>query len=170
MLLGDKIRELRKLKKLTQEDLANRSGISRVSIGNYERNDRTPDAITLVKIAKGLKIPVSDFFDIDELQTEEETLVAYFDLIEFVKGIGYYIVPYEFGDCELRSSKTKDGKVEYLVGCEDGLCVDCPKFVKSFKVTYKDKVEIISFENYNMFKNEIISFIKFKMNDIFKSD
>lgn len=68
------------------------------------------------------------------------------------------------------SNKINGGKDEYLVGCEDSICVDCPKFVKSFKVTYRDKVEIISFENYNILKNEIISFIKFKMNDILKSD
>lgn len=72
MLLGDKIKELRKLKSLTQEDLANKSGISRVSIGNYERNDRVPDATILIKIARGLKVQINDFFDIDELKAVDE--------------------------------------------------------------------------------------------------
>lgn len=56
--LGDKIREARKKQGLKQEELSKLTGLSRVSIGNYERNDRTPDINTANKIAIALNIPI----------------------------------------------------------------------------------------------------------------
>lgn len=49
--------ELRKSSGLTQQELADRLGISRSAIGNYEKGIREPDLETLEKIA--------DFFNLD---------------------------------------------------------------------------------------------------------
>ena len=49
--------DLRKKSKLTQSQLAERIGISRSAIGNYENGIREPDFETLEKIA--------DFFNVD---------------------------------------------------------------------------------------------------------
>lgn len=42
MTIGEKIKELRINKGLKQSELAEKAGVSRVAIGNYERNARQP--------------------------------------------------------------------------------------------------------------------------------
>lgn len=60
-MLGDKIAELRELRRLTQEELAEKIGITRAALSHYEKNRREPDNATLGRFA--------DFFGvtIDEL-------------------------------------------------------------------------------------------------------
>lgn len=69
MTLGERIKQVRTFLGYTQEELANLVGVSRVSIGNYERNSRIPDSNTLKEIAIALettsdyllgKLPPSD--------------------------------------------------------------------------------------------------------------
>lgn len=48
---GDRIAYLRERRGLTQEELANKLGISRASLSHYETNRRDPDYGTLGKIA-----------------------------------------------------------------------------------------------------------------------
>ncbi|KAA0956673.1 helix-turn-helix domain-containing protein [Planococcus sp. ANT_H30] len=50
------LQQLRKSKKLTQDELANRLNINRGTYANYERGHRQPDFDTLIKIA--------DYFDV----------------------------------------------------------------------------------------------------------
>lgn len=52
-----KLRDLRKKKGLTQQELSDRLGISRSAVSMYEREDREPDFETLEAIA--------DFFNVD---------------------------------------------------------------------------------------------------------
>lgn len=60
MTVGQNIRELRLLRKLKQSDLSEMTGISRVTLGNYERGDRIPNTDAIVKIAKALMVSTSD--------------------------------------------------------------------------------------------------------------
>ncbi|WP_431029650.1 helix-turn-helix domain-containing protein [Lysinibacillus sp. LZ02] len=60
MEIGDRITNRRKELKLTQDQLAKLSGLSRVSIGNYERGDRVPDVESTQKIAKALGVTAND--------------------------------------------------------------------------------------------------------------
>lgn len=46
-MLGDRIAEKRKQKKMTQEEVANKLGIPRSTYSNYELNNREPDVETL---------------------------------------------------------------------------------------------------------------------------
>lgn len=55
-LIAENIKKIRKEKGFTQKELALRSGITRESIGNYERGDRTPPADILTSIAKALDV------------------------------------------------------------------------------------------------------------------
>ncbi len=54
MSLGERIKQARKFLGYTQNDLANLTGMSRISIGNYERDSRVPDGNALKKIAIAL--------------------------------------------------------------------------------------------------------------------
>ena len=58
-----KIRNLRKERKMTQEELANKSGVSRAIISNLENGETvTTSTATLSKIADTLEVKVSDIF------------------------------------------------------------------------------------------------------------
>ena len=56
MAFGDRLRSLRINRDITQEQLAERVGVSRVSIGYYERG-RIPPANTLQRLADTLGVP-----------------------------------------------------------------------------------------------------------------
>lgn len=60
MALNDNLKNIRKIRGLTQKELAQKSGITRESIGNYERGDRIPPVDTLNKIAKALGVTPND--------------------------------------------------------------------------------------------------------------
>lgn len=60
MNLGESIKSYRKSNNLTQKELAQKSGITRESIGNYERGSRTPPADILEKIATALKVSMNE--------------------------------------------------------------------------------------------------------------
>jgi transcriptional regulator with XRE-family HTH domain len=55
-LLGDRLRQQRKQRKLTQENVAQRIGVARTTYAMYEQNSREPDNETLQKLA--------DFFEV----------------------------------------------------------------------------------------------------------
>ncbi|MDE2106510.1 MAG: helix-turn-helix transcriptional regulator [Patescibacteria group bacterium] len=54
MLIGPTIRALRERAGLTQEQLAKRAGINRVSLANIERNAANPQFQTIAKIVAGI--------------------------------------------------------------------------------------------------------------------
>jgi len=60
---GKHIRRLRNEKHLTQEGLANLSGLSRQYIGDVERGVRNISLINLEKIAKAFGISLSQLFN-----------------------------------------------------------------------------------------------------------
>ena len=62
-LLGQHIRELRKSKNLSQEQLALSCGLSRQYIADVERGARNIGIVNVQKIAKALEIPLSELFD-----------------------------------------------------------------------------------------------------------
>lgn len=66
MKLGEKIRRLRLLRGLTQEELAKRLGISELSIIHYEKGQRKPRIDILSKIAKILDVPIEYLLSEDE--------------------------------------------------------------------------------------------------------
>lgn len=53
--IGAKIKELRLEKGLSQEELAEKSGVDRTFIGGLERGERNVSVLTLCEIAKALQ-------------------------------------------------------------------------------------------------------------------
>lgn len=79
MLIGEKIKELRKNKKISQEQLGNAVGVSKMAISYFEKGKKAPSRETLEKIA--------DYFDVTtdyllgrsedpELNEEEDKIVS----------------------------------------------------------------------------------------------
>lgn len=81
MTIGDRIKIVRKQKRLSQRALAERIGVSTVGVTQWETNKRNPKADTVQKIADALKVPVEyllgDSDDISGLkQFEIETAIG----------------------------------------------------------------------------------------------
>jgi transcriptional regulator with XRE-family HTH domain len=58
--LGKNVSELRNKKELTQEQLAERSGLDPSYISGIERGVRNPSVLSLVRLANGFEVSVSD--------------------------------------------------------------------------------------------------------------
>ena len=63
MTIGNKIKQYRKDKKLTQQQLADLTNRSKSTIEKYESNKVTPSFKVLEEIAKALDVNYNDFFD-----------------------------------------------------------------------------------------------------------
>ena len=57
---GDKVRSLRKERKLSQEQLAEKAGLHRTYIGMIERGEKNITLTNIEKIAKALNVPVAE--------------------------------------------------------------------------------------------------------------
>lgn len=60
---GQKVRSERTKLSLSQEELASRAGVHRTYIGMIERGEKNITLENIEKIAKALKINISDFFN-----------------------------------------------------------------------------------------------------------
>lgn len=56
MLFGDRLSEIRKKKKISQDDLAKKIGVHAPVIGRYERSEVKPSIEVAVKIAEALNV------------------------------------------------------------------------------------------------------------------
>lgn len=60
--MGKRLSEVRVKRGLTQEKLAHEAGLNRAYVGYIERGERNPSIATIAKLAKALKIEVSELF------------------------------------------------------------------------------------------------------------
>lgn len=60
---GNRLRQLRLQRSMTQESLAESAGVSVDLISNIERGVNAPSFKTLEKLAKSLHVPVKDLFE-----------------------------------------------------------------------------------------------------------
>ncbi len=73
MDLGNKITELRKLKNLSQSQLAKNIEVSREIIGRYERNDATPSIDVAKRIAEALDVSLDYLVGNSEQKLDTDT-------------------------------------------------------------------------------------------------
>lgn len=66
MILGKRLKELRKQHQMTQQELGNLINVTKVSICCYEKGTRTPTLETLLEIANVFHVDVNYFFGHDE--------------------------------------------------------------------------------------------------------
>ncbi|WP_322969780.1 helix-turn-helix transcriptional regulator [Faecalibacter sp. LW9] len=59
---GNRVKELRKAKNMSQEDLADAAGLHRTYIGMIERAEKNITLVNIEKIAKALKIHIKEIF------------------------------------------------------------------------------------------------------------
>ncbi|WP_019534280.1 helix-turn-helix domain-containing protein [Paenibacillus ginsengihumi] len=83
MKYGERIARLREKHSMTQEDLANRLGITRASLSHYENNRREPDYDTTVKIANLFNVSIDYLMG----RTEDPYKVLDDDVRQFVDSL-----------------------------------------------------------------------------------
>lgn len=84
--LGDRIKDLRKQKNLSQSELADKVGISYAQIGRYETKGSQPPAETLKKIADALSV-TPDFLIYGTSGEKAKTKLKDADLIQQFQAI-----------------------------------------------------------------------------------
>lgn len=75
--IGEKIKALRKERKMTQSDLAKKLDVTEQAISMYERDVRKPSFLYLTKISEIFNVPIS-FFANDDLDNEEKNNIDVF--------------------------------------------------------------------------------------------
>lgn len=72
--IGEKIAELRKSRKMTQEELATIVGVSAQSVSKWENSQTMPDIMLLPTLANALEVTVNDLFSIASSADHYETI------------------------------------------------------------------------------------------------
>ena len=62
MVIGDRLRELREAKELSQDDIEKRTGLLRCYMSRVENNRTVPSVDTLEKLARALEVPMYQLF------------------------------------------------------------------------------------------------------------
>jgi transcriptional regulator with XRE-family HTH domain len=63
-VFGDRLRELRQKRGLTQVDLAERCGFPQARISELERGSRSPNLVTMLRLALALECRVSELVSV----------------------------------------------------------------------------------------------------------
>ena len=64
--LGARVKELRRRRGWTLEDLAERAGVSRAMISKVERGEKNPTLVVAAKVAEGLGVTISELLGVEE--------------------------------------------------------------------------------------------------------
>jgi transcriptional regulator with XRE-family HTH domain len=64
--LGTRVKELRRRRGLTLEELAERAGVSRAMISKVERGEKNPTIVVTAKVAEGLGVTLSELLRVEE--------------------------------------------------------------------------------------------------------
>ncbi len=99
LVFGKRLKELRKDRGLTQQQLGDMVGVTKVSICCYENGTRTPTLETLVDLADALNVKITSLLAIDYFAVAEEdeikTLNVARDEIEIIRLMRNYPRLYE---------------------------------------------------------------------------
>ena len=90
MIIGDRLREMREAKKLSQGDIEKRTGLLRCYISRVENGHTVPSLDTLAKIAQALDLPLAQFFAEDSLGREMNTQKLTDEELRFLTQIRRY--------------------------------------------------------------------------------
>ena len=72
---SEKLKEIMVLKKISNRTLANKTGITEVSIGRYVNGHRVPKATEIIKIAEALNVSIDEILQTDKQVTLEDVIM-----------------------------------------------------------------------------------------------
>lgn len=82
MKTGERIKNIRKQKGISQKELGTRLGVSQQMIGQYETNTREPKIETLRKIANALEVKLSDFLEVGQIINQYNSIDETMDSLQ----------------------------------------------------------------------------------------
>jgi transcriptional regulator with XRE-family HTH domain len=116
--IGIKIKEFRKSKGLTQQELAEKIGVTAVTVTRYENNSRKPDFVILNEIADALDCKLADLVNAENSNEPVKENPQLYHFEQFLSALGYKIM-FDAEDAYL-FIKTKEGTYELeMKGLED---------------------------------------------------
>ena len=68
---GDRLRELRGQKGVSQEALADLAGLHRTYVGGIERGERNPSLVNIGRLAEALGVPVAELFHFPDSRSRQ---------------------------------------------------------------------------------------------------
>lgn len=89
--LGSTIRQIRRGRRMTQEDLAEIAGVNVKHLGEVERGNGNPTLQLLIKIADALGEEVSDLFAASTTQQDESTSTVA-EIIAFIRKLDQHTI------------------------------------------------------------------------------
>lgn len=158
MDVGTKIKELRKMQKLTQVDLAKKASISRSYLADIERNRYNPSVETLSNLSKGLGLTLSQLVDENKSDIKIETKRNYF-IEQYLQNLGYEIIydpegylilnttdaEYEISENDIIDlQKSADSFIKFKISEITSKCR------KSYKNNREPEIEILAAHNDNI--------------------
>ena len=76
MIIGDRLREIREMKNLSQKEVERRSGLLRSYLSRVENGHTVPTIETLEKMARALEVPLFQFFCEGEKPVKPHPVIA----------------------------------------------------------------------------------------------
>ena len=76
-MIGEKIKKARKLKGISQEELAAAVGMHTNTVARWERGELNPMGKSLQKVAQALNIPISALYDEQQPMHKQDLSMAY---------------------------------------------------------------------------------------------
>ena len=83
MKIGTKIKELRKQRGITQEQLANSIGISFQAVSKWENGDNLPDVTMIPAIASFFDVSTDELFDFNRIEMENKVQQLCWNIAEY---------------------------------------------------------------------------------------
>lgn len=89
MQIGEVIRKYRKEKGMTQEEMANRLGVTAPAVNKWENGNSMPDIMLLAPIARLLEVSLDTLLSYQEELTNDEVVKYVMELDELLKTVEY---------------------------------------------------------------------------------
>ena len=83
-VFGKRVRALRRAKDMTQEQLAERAGLSLQSVGEIERGRGNPTLVNIERLSAALEEDLASLFDLDDVGMTREQVQK--ELLELLAG------------------------------------------------------------------------------------
>jgi transcriptional regulator with XRE-family HTH domain len=91
-MLGDRIRKIRKQKKMTIKGMAEAAGVTSSLVSQIEKNKANPSINSLMAIAKVLQVPMASFFEEDLAIAEPVVRPETRKCLRTRNGVTYYLL------------------------------------------------------------------------------
>lgn len=153
MNFGEKLKLIRNERNMSQNDLAEKANISRVSIGNYERGDRVPTSDVLLKLANALGVSTDKLLGNEYINEFEEWFNVFAHAGFFVaedknsNKVSVWIKPFN-DEMLCLSTNLKDNEIETIK--------------KPIEISFESKEDFIEYAKriYDLFEKENIKLLQ----------